>query len=163
MRGGRQPPRLLELAIASERARDSERASEAEGRLKRGVRGGFSPPGVAGGLGGGSPPADASAIWETGGPRGAQRAHLGGPTGCPRGPRGGPWGAQRAHLGGPRGAQGAHEGANTFPGKEIYPVKIDIFPESLLCPAPGTPLEVEPTLEVEPKTRFWVLLLEWGV
>ena len=84
--GAAAPPRLLELAIASERARDSERASEAEGRLKRGVRGGFSPPGVAGGLGGGSPPADASAIWETGGPRGAQRAHLGGAHGVPKGP-----------------------------------------------------------------------------
>ena len=24
-------------------------------------------------------------------------------------------------------------------------------------------LEVEPIVEVEPKTRFWVLLLEWGV
>ena len=91
--GGAATPPTLELAIASERARDSERASEAEGRLKRGVRGGFSPPGVAGGLGGGSPPADASAIWETGGPRGAQRAH----------------------LGGPRGAQGAHEGAHGVP------------------------------------------------
>ena len=104
--GAAAPPfRLLELAIASERARDSERASEAEGRLKRGVQGGFSPPG--------SPPADASAIWETGGPRGAQRAHLGGAHGVPKGPTGG-----QPH----------------FPGKEIYPVKIDIFLESFLCP-----------------------------
>ena len=43
-------------------ARDSERASEAEGRLKRGVRGGFSPPSVAGGSGGAAaPPAETGA------------------------------------------------------------------------------------------------------
>ena len=118
--GGGSPPRLLELAIASERARDSERASEAEGRLKRGVRGGFSPPGVAGGLGGGSPPADASAIWETGGPRGAQRAHLGGPTGCPRGPRGGPTGCPRGPRGGPMGCpRGPRGGNRIFPARRF--------------------------------------------
>ena len=37
-----------------------------------------------------------------------------------------------------RGAHGVPKGPTRgqphFPGKEIYPVKMDIFPESLLCP-----------------------------
>ena len=110
--GGRQPPPTLELAIASERARDSERASEAEGRLKRGVRGGFSPPGVAGGSGGAAaPPADCRCNhWRhEGGPRGAQGAHEGGSRGAYWTHEVGLRVALGAHEGVPRGAQGAHE------------------------------------------------------
>ena len=46
----------LQLAIASERASDSERASEAEGRLKGGSGEALAPPALRGGLGGLQPP-----------------------------------------------------------------------------------------------------------
>ena len=138
MRGGGSPPRLLELAIASERARDSERASEAEGRLKGGSGGALAPPALRGVWGAAAPQLMRAPFGKRGAHGVPKGPTLGGPRGAQGAHEGGPWGAQRAHLGDPRGAQGAHLGANTFPGKEILPGKNWHFPGKLVVP--GNPV-----------------------